>query len=416
MKKYDLIGVGIGPSNLSTAALLKPISDSFQSVFFDDKKLFNWHPGLMFPDAKLQVSILKDLVSMLDPTSQFSFLNYLKEKKKLYMFAARNGFNNVKRKEFEDYLLWVSSKLENLKFGQTVKEISYDNDCFKVAVNDEILYAKNIIMGAGLTGVIPDFCKKLLGSTCFHSSQFLKEYNNYSSKIVTIIGGGQSSCEILKFILELEKDEQPAHINWVFKNHKLDVLEDTPFSNELYTPNYSQYIFNSDAAKRNDIINRQKFTSDGVSSETLDQIYDLLYHNEIGNYLSIKIFNESKLTNVKSTDKTYELEINNNSSFKSDVIILGTGYKYGIPKCILDLSANYEKVDEMFIVDEEYRLVPKNKDLKGNIYIHNGARHIRGVADPNLSLLAWRSGVIINSLMNKEVYDVTNEKSILSWS
>ncbi|PZQ93149.1 MAG: lysine 6-monooxygenase, partial [Flavobacterium psychrophilum] len=66
---YDVIGIGIGPSNLSTAALMQPLGTTITSVFFDDKQEFSWHPGLMFPDAKLQVSILKDLVTMIDPTS-----------------------------------------------------------------------------------------------------------------------------------------------------------------------------------------------------------------------------------------------------------------------------------------------------------------------------------------------------------
>lgn len=416
MKKiYDLIGVGIGPSNLSTAALLKPKSNDFQSIFFDDKKVFNWHPGLMFPDAKLQVSILKDLVSMIDPTNELSFLNYLKEKKKLYMFAARNGFNNVKRKEFEDYLKWACSKLDNLSFGVSIEQIEHNDEHFVIRTREKEYFSKNIVMGAGLSAVVPIFCKDHLSSTCFHSSQFLKEYNNYSGKTITIVGGGQSSCEILKYILEQTDDELPAHINWIFKNHKLDVLEDTPFANELYTPNYSQYIFSQSDKIRTKLINEQKFTSDGVSSETLDQIYDLLYHNEIEKNKSINIYNRSTLTNVQKTKGNYILEINSNLNIETDIIIMGTGYKYEIPKCITELSDKYEKADGIFTVDENYKLVSKDSKIKGGIYIHNGARHVRGVADPNLSLLAWRSGMIINSLMNKEIYDIHNERSILNW-
>jgi lysine N6-hydroxylase len=37
---------------------------------------------------------------------------------------------------------------------------------------------------------------------------------------------------------------------------------------------------------------------------------------------------------------------------------------------------------------------------------------MRGVADPNLSLMAWRSAIIVNSLVGRQVYDVTGESSV----
>jgi lysine N6-hydroxylase len=45
------------------------------------------------------------------------------------------------------------------------------------------------------------------------------------------------------------------------------------------------------------------------------------------------------------------------------------------------------------------------------VYAQNAARQMRGVADPNLSLMAWRSAVIANSLLGRAVYDVNGESS-----
>jgi lysine N6-hydroxylase len=414
MKIYDLIGIGLGPSNLSTAALLKPLENKVEAIFFDNKKEFNWHPGLMFPDAKLQVSILKDLVTMLDPTSEFSFLNYLKEKRKLYIFAAKNGFNTVKRREFEDYLKWVVTKLDNLNFNSTVDEISYEDGFYYVRLDDQIYKCKNILMGAGLTARVPDFCKNFISSTCFHSSQFLKEFNNYSKKNVTIVGGGQSSCEILKFILEQDVDKLPSKINWIIKTHRLNALEETPFANELYTPNYSQFMYSLNNEKKEKLINDQKMTSDGVSEETLNEIYELLYSNDLNDFCEISIFHDSTLLDVKKTNNSYVLNINNKKFIDSEVLILSTGFIYQIPDSIKKLSALFETQDGKFMVDEKYRLVPKT-NINGNIFIHNGAKHIRGVADPNLSLLAWRSGIIINTLIGEEYYNVSEERSLIKW-
>jgi len=86
---YDLIGVGIGPSNLSLAALSHDVRD-FKSLFFDSKPHFQWHSGLSLDGARIQVSFLKDLVSLVDPTNPFSFVNYLSKRRRLYSYIAAN--------------------------------------------------------------------------------------------------------------------------------------------------------------------------------------------------------------------------------------------------------------------------------------------------------------------------------------
>lgn len=416
MRVYDVIGIGIGPSNLSTAALLQPLAQQVDAIFFDDKPAFSWHAGLMFPDAKLQVSILKDLVTMIDPTSAFSFLNYLKEQKRLYIFAARNGFNNVTRREFEQYLQWVVSRLDNLHFNSTVEAISHDGNAFLVQVGAQSYKSRNILMGAGLTSTIPDCCRPWLCSTLFHSSQFLKQYHQYQDKTVTLIGGGQSSCEILKYLLQQPEDLLPTRINWIFKNHKLNLLEDTPFANELYTPNYSDYIYSLEQTQRARLIEEQKFTSDGVSESTIKEVYELLYHAKFNTACTIQIYHDAALTGLEQTASQYSLAVNNDPpSLTSDIVILGTGFHYKIPACITALAQHYQTQNGVFVVDKQFRLLPKTA-VPGDVFIHNGAKHVRGVADPNLSLVAWRSGIIINTLLGTDIYAVDNEKTIINWS
>src|SRR5688572_30804900 len=110
-KVYSLIGIGIGPFNLGLAALLEPVDD-VSSLFFDQKEQFNWHPGLLFDHVTLQTPFLCDCVSMADPTSKFSFLNFLKKTDRLYKFFIRENFF-VLRKEYNLYCQWVIKQLKN---------------------------------------------------------------------------------------------------------------------------------------------------------------------------------------------------------------------------------------------------------------------------------------------------------------
>ncbi|MBX9770614.1 MAG: hypothetical protein K2X29_04545, partial [Candidatus Obscuribacterales bacterium] len=52
---------------------------------------------------------------------------------------------------------------------------------------------------------------------------------------------------------------------------------------------------------------------------------------------------------------------------------------------------------------------------QNKIYVQNAARHSHGVADPNLSLMAWRSATIINSVAGQDIYDLEGESSGMNW-
>ncbi|MFN7053210.1 MAG: SidA/IucD/PvdA family monooxygenase, partial [Gemmobacter sp.] len=80
---HDLIGIGFGPSNLALAIALRERQSPLDALFLEAQPAFAWHPGMMIPGADMQVSFLKDLVSLRDPTSGFSFLSYLHEKGRL---------------------------------------------------------------------------------------------------------------------------------------------------------------------------------------------------------------------------------------------------------------------------------------------------------------------------------------------
>jgi lysine N6-hydroxylase len=50
------------------------------------------------------------------------------------------------------------------------------------------------------------------------------------------------------------------------------------------------------------------------------------------------------------------------------------------------------------------------------IYAQNAARVQRGIADPNLSLIAWRSAKIANSIAGRPLYNVQAPPSFVCWS
>jgi hypothetical protein len=81
----DVLGVGFGPSNLALAIALEEqagratATRPVRAGFIERQGQFGWHRGMLITGATMQVSFLKDLVTMRNPTSDFSFIAYLHE-------------------------------------------------------------------------------------------------------------------------------------------------------------------------------------------------------------------------------------------------------------------------------------------------------------------------------------------------
>ena len=119
----DLIGVGAGPANLSLASLLTTARErgltSITATFLECEATVFWHSLQMFPGSLMQTEFYRDLVTPIDPTSKFSFLNYLKAQARLDQFFCSSTIYPTRR-EFEDYFRWVAGQIGELIFGVEV--------------------------------------------------------------------------------------------------------------------------------------------------------------------------------------------------------------------------------------------------------------------------------------------------------
>ena len=151
-KHYRCLGIGVGPANLSLACLMHG-NVELPSLFLERRDTFGWHDGQQTPDAALQVSMLKDLVSLADPTNSFSFLAYLHAQGRIYHFLNAR-FDAVPRHEFRNYLEWAAHRNQNISFGEDVQAVEFDS-CFRVTTNRRVVTADNLSIGVGNQAWLP---------------------------------------------------------------------------------------------------------------------------------------------------------------------------------------------------------------------------------------------------------------------
>lgn len=417
----DISGVGIGPFNLSVAALLHPIK-SLTYKFFDQNKEFAWHPGMLLSDSEIQVSHLKDLVTLVDPTNPYSFTAFLAKSKRLYRFINAR-FPRVLRNEFNQYLKWVSESIPHMHFAEQVERIEYSQTVklFLVQTTKRLIKSKHLILGNGLSAHIPTIAKPFMGDNVFHSKDFVYHKHHCAGKRVLVVGGGQSGAEIINSLLG-DKSSLPDSITWVTRRKLFHPIDDSPNANELFTPNHSKAFYQLNAAKKAELIQQHLLTSDGVSTHLLESIYQKLYTLEFleGKGRFYDLLPHHELTAINRNTNYFSVDIMNQEikepkNFDTDIIILCSGYQNYIPQYLSPLMDHIVLDNGKYQLNADYSLVwdgPK----ENRIYTQNSARHSHGIADPNLSLMAYRSATIINSIANNEIYDLDCVEDTVNWS
>lgn len=414
----DAVAVGIGPSNLSLAALLEPVRD-VAVRFLDRKERFTWHEGLMLPGSAVQVHWLKDLVSLVDPSSRFSFLSFLAVGNRLYR-ALNTRRTTVPRREFEQYYQWVASQLASLCFGVTAEAIDLERGDFEVRTSGGVLRTRNVVLGVGLEPRVPDVVRPLVdGDTVFHASCVVGRPRRYDGRRIAVAGGGQSGAEIVRYLLG-DREFEPASLVWASRRANFAPLDDSPFTNEYFMPNYSGYFHSLGIDDRLTLVEHQRLASDGISSSLLLDIYRRLYDLEFleGAERRCTLLPDTRLVGAVRTGEGIRVTWDSRGARSDDTVdmlICATGYEQALPACLAPLLPRIPLHDGRPAVRKDFSL-----DWEGppdrRIYIQNGARHAFGIADPNLSLMAWRSATIANSLAGTDLYAVGDVSAAIDWS
>ncbi len=420
-KVYDLIGVGIGPFNLGLAALMDPIKE-MDTLFFEQKEQFNWHPGMLIEGTRLQVPFMADLVTMADPTNPYSYLNYLKHHNRLYHFYFLQRLE-MPRNEYNHYCQWAANQLESCQFGSKVLAVvpigkpveRYEITVEKLTTGETETYvAKNIILGVGTIPSLPKALQDLPEEDVFHSSTFLDHTERCKqAKKITVIGSGQSSAEIFRELLK-ERQEYGYSLNWVTRSQGFFPMEETRLSLEHFSPEYVDYFYDLPQEQKDDIFKGQQLLYKGISPHTITDIYNLLYEQSVGGKdMDVMLMPLTEINGVREKEDGtgYEVECRQwqkgeNFLLDSEVIIAGTGYRPLIPKCLQDLEEIIDWDEQgRYHVSKDYRL-NLTCEASSHIFVHSGMQHTHGVGSTNLGLAVNRNKIIINQLAEKEIYPV----------
>ncbi|WP_026248414.1 lysine N(6)-hydroxylase/L-ornithine N(5)-oxygenase family protein [Streptomyces sp. LaPpAH-108] len=406
----DFVGIGLGPFNLGLACLTEPI-DELNGVFLDSKPDFEWHAGMFLEGAHLQTPFMSDLVTLADPTSPYSFLNYLKEKGRLYSFYIRENFYPL-RVEYDDYCRWAANKLTSVRFSTTVTEVTYEDGVYAVHTQAGDTYrARHLVLGTGTPPYIPEACQDL-GGDFLHNSRYLQHKAELQKKrSITLVGSGQSAAEIYYDLLS-EIDVHGYRLNWVTRSPRFFPLEYTKLTLEMTSPEYIDYFHALPEDTRYRLATAQKGLFKGIDGELINEIFDLLYQKNLGGPVPTRLLTNSALTSARYEDGSYTLafrqeEQGKDFELESDGLVLATGYQYREPEFLKPVRdrLRYDSHGN-FDIARNYAI-----DTTGRgVFLQNAGVHTHSVTSPDLGMGPYRNASIIRDLLGREYYPV--EKTI----
>jgi L-ornithine N5-monooxygenase len=415
---YDAVGVGFGPSNLALAIALDEVTRrrgrAFRAHFIEKQQSFAWHGGMLLPGSDMQISFLKDLVLMRDPTSRFTFLNYLHARGRLEFFINQKSFY-PSRTEFNDYLTWAAGQFpETVSYGEEVLAIEPDMARGPVthlavrsrdaAGQERTRLARNLVLAVGGRAKIPPLFQRLGGdSRAFHSSSYLSSVAalglaDTPATRIAVIGRGQSAAEIA---LDLHSRFSHARIDMITRGFALRPADDTPFVNEIFNPAYTDFIYNQPEHVRDAILGEFRNTNYAVvDADLIRTLYGILYQQKVAGTERLSIMSMREVVDVGWTLASITLNVRdcaagtcNSTSY--DAVVLATGYDRDNGGRLLEGLSNHLPG---LTVERNYRL-KATSDFAPSIYMQGTSEATHGLSDTLLSVLAIRAEEIASALL-----------------
>ncbi|MFH8371317.1 lysine N(6)-hydroxylase/L-ornithine N(5)-oxygenase family protein [Streptomyces sp. NPDC018031] len=415
----DLAGIGIGPFNLSLAALAHGLP-RLRTAFYDQRPAFHWHPGQLIPGTTLQVPFLADLVTLADPTSPWSFLNYLRTRERLFPFYVAERFH-IQRAEFDAYCRWVSDQLPTLHFGHRIDAVRWDPhhalfelDHTQLTADGEShtpgrTHARHLVLGIGSAPHVPAPLRPLADAPdtpVIHSADYLDHRTRLlAAGHITVIGSGQSGAEIFLDLLR-HRPHGAERLHWLARTPAFAPMEYSKLGLEQFTPDYTRYFHSLPQPVRDDLLPRQWQLYKGIDQDTIAAIHDELYLRTLDGGWPDAVLTPGVTVRTATRIPTGRLELDlthqqqgSHSRLTTDAVVLATGYRERSVDTLLAALAPHIRRDTRRRprIDAHHRLV-LDPAVTGTIYVQNAERHTHGVGAPDLGLAAWRSAVILNSL------------------
>lgn len=409
---YDVVGIGFGPSNVALAIALTELVPTSRRLFLERLPNFTWHPGMLLEGSRMQISYLKDLVTLRDPTSPYTFLNYLKGTGRLEAFLNLNELHPT-RVEYSRYLRWAADQCAPfVRYNAEVSAVRpvLDGSVFEVRLRDtaggpgQTVLARNVVVAPGGVPRVP---KAVSTDRAMHSSEFLPRFgqimadSSHAGRVV-LVGGGQSAGEIAMHILTRYPN---VELHLVISGCALRPTDNNPFVNEQFYSWRARQFHDRDPGRRAlELAELRNANYSVVEADLLDQLYQAAYEANLHGRPGLQVHNYARFISSQPHGKGALAIIEDRfdgarEELACEALVLATGYHRDLDEWVFAEVLPHVARNEAgeLVVSASYR-VQMSSDVAAGMYAQGLAEHSFGLGDTLLSLLPFRAEAIARDI------------------
>jgi L-ornithine N5-oxygenase len=405
----ELLAIGAGPSNLALAVALEELAPddlARNSMVIERADRIVWQQGLLLPWATSQISFLKDLVTLRNPCSEFSFVNFLHSAGRLDHFVNLGNLWPY-RSEISEYLAWVANSLTKVKvrLGRECVGVQPRRDAAGTLVgwltrlaDGSTISSRYLVMATGRDPHIPAELVGLSPDRVVHCTRYthrLATLDRDRPHRVAIIGGAQSAAEMF---CAVQEDLPNAEVAWVMRTLGPNALQSSKFTNEMYYPSFVDKVFGSSPQGRAEIQREMHRTNySGVETDLLESMYSTRYLNRLHGTDRTSLVTMTELVGARESEDGVVLDLADRTtgevtSLERDLVFLGTGFSRAMPTQVHRLAGELGLTD--VTVNRQYRLV-LNEPARAACYLHGVNEETHGVGDSLFSVMADRTAATV---------------------
>lgn len=413
----DVVGVGFGPANLALAIAMAESGRDATVRFLERRERFQWHPGMLLPGTTMQISFLKDLATLRNPHSTFSFVSYLAARGRLVDFVNRATLT-PERAEFADYLAWAAERFSDVvEYSEQVLAIDRAGEGAPAGARfavrhrgaggtERTSWARSVVVARGLEAVLPEWAAgNVETGRVFHAIELLNRVEEFiqpgtglEGVRFLVVGGGQSAAEVAAFL-----HDGGAVVDLVFRGFGLSSVDESPFVNQVFDPEVVDEFHAAPPRVREDLLRRHSNTNYGAVEHALtEDLFARWYRERVGGERRLRVHRTSEVTAcVPADDGLLEATIRNTMTGEQhtapfDAVVCATGFR---PAALTGLSGLGDGGE--IRVARSHRALVGGEEVPG-LYVQGADLVTHGLGTTLLSNAAVRAGEIVHALEHEE--------------
>lgn len=427
---HDVIGIGFGPANLALAIALEEEGYDLDARFLEARPGPSWQSAMMLDGSDIQNHPVRDLVSLRNPRSRYSFLNYLFENGRL-LDHLNVPMEFPLRKEYAQYVTWAAGHFSRLvDYGVRVTGVALGRDAagephYTVTTSrGETLHARALVIGTGRAPFIPAPFDAVASPRVFHLTRYLPALRHLEElgvagpgdrapRAVTVVGGSQSAVELT---LDLARRFPRTRVTTLVRSLTLREKDTSPFSEEGYFPGFTDYYYRAPRARKDALDAYMRLTNySSADGDVLRELYRLIYEQRLDGDQRVFVSGSRQVRGLDVREDGVRLdveELNTGESeeHEADFVVLATGFRdlgpaghqERVPALMREIADDFAFDEHGYLtVGPDYEVQPTAPDTPA-LFLNGLCESSHGIGDAgSFSLLSLRAQTIADSLRKR---------------